>query len=128
MLECFFVKYSISMKKIYHLANCGTCQQIIDEFGAKAKGFEKQDIKTQKISPAQLEEMKALAGSYEALFSRRALKYRELGLNNKTLTEAEYKKFILDEYTFLKRPVIINDGKIFVGNAPKIVAAAKASM
>lgn len=128
MLACFYVKYVISMKKIYHLANCGTCQQIIDEFGAKAKGFEKQDIKTQKISPAQLEEMKTLAGTYEALFSRRALKYRELGLNNKSLSEAEYKKFILDEYTFLKRPVIINDGKIFVGNAPKIVAAAKASM
>jgi arsenate reductase len=116
------------MKKIYHLANCGTCQQIIDEFGAKAKGFEKQDIKTQKISPAQLEEMKTLAGTYEALFSRRALKYRELGLNNKSLSEADYKKFILEEYTFLKRPVIINDGKIFVGNAPKIVAAAKSSM
>jgi arsenate reductase (glutaredoxin) len=116
------------MKKIYHLANCGTCQQIIDEFGAKAKGFEKQDIKTQKISPAQLEEMKTLAGTYEALFSRRALKYRELGLNNKSLSEAEYKKFILEEYTFLKRPVIINDGKIFVGNAPKIVSAAKSSM
>ena len=128
MLACLIVKYSVSMKKIYHLANCGTCQQIIDEFGVKAKDFDKQDIKTQKITPDQLDEMKILSGSYEALFSRRALKYRELGLNNQTLSEAEYKKFILDEYTFLKRPVIINDGKIFVGNAPKNVAAAKASM
>lgn len=116
------------MKKIYHLANCGTCQQIIDEFGAKGKDFEKQDIKTQKITVAQLEEMKKLAGSYEALFSRRALKYRELGLNNRELTEEEYKKFILEEYTFLKRPVVINGTQIFVGNAPKVVAAAKQSM
>jgi len=42
-----------AMKKIYHLANCSTCQQIIDEFGTKGKGFEKQDIKTQKITAEQ---------------------------------------------------------------------------
>ncbi|MFY8137046.1 MAG: arsenate reductase family protein [Flavobacteriales bacterium] len=116
------------MKKIYHLANCGTCQQILDEFGAKGKDFEKQDIKTSKITPEQLEEMKELAGSYEALFSRRALKYREWGLNEKKLSEKEYRQYILDEYTFLKRPVVINGKDIFIGNAPKIVAAAKASM
>jgi arsenate reductase len=116
------------MKKIYHLANCGTCQQILDEFGAKGKDFEKQDIKTSKITPEQLEEMKELAGSYEALFSRRALKYREWGLNEKELSEKEYRQYILDEYTFLKRPVVINGKDIFIGNAPKIVAAAKASM
>jgi arsenate reductase len=116
------------MKKIYHLANCGTCQQILDEFGAKGKDFEKQDIKTSKITPEQLEEMKELAGSYEALFSRRALKYREWGLNEKQLSEKEYRQYILDEYTFLKRPVVINGKDIFIGNAPKIVVAAKASM
>lgn len=70
--------------------------------------------------------MHALAGSYEALFSRRALKYRELGLNEKTLSEKEYKKYILKEYTFLKRPVLIFNDEIFIGNAPKVVAAAKA--
>jgi arsenate reductase len=116
------------MKKIYHLATCGTCQHIIDELGAKAKGFDKQDIKSEKITPKQLDEMQALAGSYEALFSRRALKYRELGLNNQQLSEDQYKKYILEEYTFLKRPVIINEDKIFIGNAPKVVAQAKASM
>ncbi|MEN9346778.1 MAG: arsenate reductase family protein [Flavobacteriales bacterium] len=116
------------MKKIYHLATCSTCAQILDDFGAKAKGFELQDIKTAKITPAQLEEMKELAGTYEALFSRRALKYRELGLNTKTLSENEYKKYILEEYTFLKRPVVINEKSIFIGNAPKVVAQAKASM
>jgi arsenate reductase (glutaredoxin) len=116
------------MKKIYHLANCSTCQEIIDSFGVKGKEFEMQDIKTSKISPDQLEEMKTMAGSYELLFSRRALKYRELGLNNEQLTEPQYKKYILDEYTFLKRPVIINDNEIFIGNSPKVIAAARASM
>lgn len=116
------------MKKIYHLATCSTCQGILDDFGKLAAPFEKQDIKTQPITEQQLDEMKAMTGSYEELFSRRALKYREWGLNEKKLGEDDYRKFILQEYTFLRRPVVINEDKIFVGNAPKTVAQAKASM
>lgn len=116
------------MKKIYYLSTCTTCQQILDGFGMRAKDFEKQDIKAKKITMEQLEEMKVMAGSYEVLFNRRALKYRELGLNKKELTEDDYRKFLLDEYTFLKRPVVINGDKIFIGNAPRVVAEAKESM
>jgi arsenate reductase len=72
--------------------------------------------------------MKEMAGSYESLFSRRAMKYRGMGLNEMTLTEADYKKYILEEYTFLKRPVIIIEDKIFVGNSKKVVAAAKEAL
>ena len=114
------------MKKIYHLANCGTCQNIIKELSPLPKVTELQDIKTSAITEEQLTEMHALAGSYEALFSRRALKYRALGLNEKTLSEKEYKKYILQEYTFLKRPVMVFNDQIFIGNAPKTVTAAKA--
>ena len=84
-----------------------------------------QDIKTEKITPAQLEQMKKMAGTYEALFSRRAMKYKELGLKDKKLTEDDYKKLILEEYTFLKRPVVILKDKIFVGSEKKNVAALK---
>ena len=63
--------------------------------------------------------MKALAGSYEALFSRRARKYKELGLKDQTLTEEDYKNYILSDYTFLKRPVIIDEDKIFIGSDKK---------
>ena len=87
-----------------------------------------QDIKTEKITPAQIDEMKKMAGSYEALFSRVALKYRSMGLNTMKLDEKDYRKYILEEYTFLKRPVIIMDKEIFIGNSPKTVAAAKAAM
>ena len=113
------------MKKIYHLANCTTCQAIIKETGIDKKGFEMQDIKTEKITPAQLDEMKAMAGSYEALFSRRALKYKELDLKDKKLTEDDYRRLILDEYTFLKRPVTISGKKIYIGNAKKTVEDLK---
>ena len=113
------------MKKFYHLGNCTTCQAIIKETGIANAGCTMQDIKTEAITPAQLDEMKLLAGSYEALFSRRALKYKEMGLKDKKLTESDYRQLILDEYTFLKRPVAIFNKTIFVGNDKKTVAALK---
>lgn len=113
------------MKKIYHLGNCTTCQAIIKETGIDKKGFQMQDIKFEKITPAQLDEMKKMAGSYETLFSRRAIKYRELGLKDKKLEEKDYRKLILEEYTFLKRPVTILNKSIFIGNDKKTVEALK---
>lgn len=107
------------MKKIYHLATCSTSQAIIRETAIDKKGFEMQDIKLAKITPAQLDQMKKMIGTYEALFSRRALKYKELGLKNKKLGENDYRQYILEEYTFLKRPVVIIKDKIFVGSEKK---------
>ena len=85
-------------------------------------GVELQDIKKEAMSAAQVEEMGKLAGSFEKLFSRKAMKYRALGLNEKTLSEADYRKYILEEYTFLSRPVLVFDDQIFVGNSKKNVA------
>lgn len=87
-----------------------------------------QDIKTEPITPEQIEEMYRLAGSYEALFSRRARKYRGMGLHEKELSEEDYKALILDEYTFLKRPVLVLEDQIFVGNTKKVVAAAQEAL
>ena len=87
--------------------------------------FELQDIKEQEITVNQLEEMKSLSGSYEALFSKRAKLYKEMGLKDMSLTEKDYKHYILEHYTFLKRPVIINDADIFIGNAKKTIENAK---
>lgn len=113
------------MKKIYYLGTCSTCAGIMKETGITNKDFEMQDIKTEKITARQLEEMKKMAGTYEALFSRRALKYKELGLKNKQLTEKDYRHYILEEYTFLKRPVVIIGDKIFIGSEKKNVEALK---
>lgn len=112
------------MKKIYHLSTCDTCQRIIKELRLP-EDFHFQDIKTEAITENQIEEMKAHAGSYENLFSKRARLYREKGLNEKQLSETDFKNLILEHYTFLKRPVIFVGGKIFVGNSKKVVEAAK---
>jgi len=88
--------------------------------------FDKQDIKNEAITPQQLDTMKELAGSYQALFSRKAMKYRSLGLHNLELSEEDYRRWILKEYTFLKRPVFIVGDEIFIGNSQKVVEALTA--
>lgn len=122
---CYFDVNPAGMKKIYHLGNCTTCQAILETTGIEEKGFEMQDIKFDKISPSQLQEMRELAGSFEALFSRRAMKYKEWKLKDKKLEEPDFKNLILQEYTFLKRPVVIINNQIFIGSEKKTVAALK---
>ena len=115
------------MRKVYHLSTCSTCQRILKELEI-GSNFDLQDIKTQKITEDQIDEMKNLAGSYESLFSRRAMKYKELGLKDKSLSDNDYRNYILSEYTFLKRPVLLIDGEIFIGNAKKTVENAKKAL
>jgi arsenate reductase len=112
------------MKKIYHLGSCSTCKRILKEL-EPLDGVELQEIKSEPITPEQLEQMKALSNSYESLFSRRAMLFRQRGLHEKELSEKDYKELILDHYTFLKRPVIIVGDQIFIGNSKKTVEAAK---
>jgi arsenate reductase len=115
-------------KKLYHLVTCSTCKRIIKEFGDKAASFDMQDIKTNKITAAQLEEMKLLAGSYEALFTRRSQQYAARGLKEKILSEQDYCDLILEEYTFLKRPVAIVAKNIFIGNSAEVIAALQENL
>ncbi len=110
------------MKKAFILASCSTCQRILKEVSWKG---DIQNIKEENIDEATLEKLAEEYGSFEALFSRRAMKFRSMGLNEKKLTEKDYKKLILNEYTFLKRPVFIVGEKSFVGNTKAVVEALK---
>ncbi len=119
------VLFNRSMKKVYHLGNCSTCQHILDEL--KWDGAS-QEIRSEKITETQLDEMAKMAGSYESLFSRRAIKYKTMGLKDKALKETDYKSLILEEDTFLKRPVFIIDEEIFIGNSKKAVDAVQRAL
>ena len=112
------------MKKIYYLSTCDTCKRILKEL-QPLDGFLLQDIKAEAITNTQLDEMKNLSGSFESLFSKRARLYKEKGLAKQTLTEDDYKKLILEHYTFLKRPVILFNDKIFIGNSKKVIDTAQ---
>ena len=112
------------MKKIYHLSTCNTNQRIIKELDG-LKGFEFQNIREKNIEPEVLDSLAKKMGSYVCLFSRRAQKFKSMGLKDKNLSEKDIRKLILEEYTFLKRPVIIDGDNVFVGNAKSVVEEAK---
>jgi arsenate reductase len=103
------------MDIIYYLASCDTCRKIIKSL-PKEHDFKFHDIKQDPITVAELEKMRELSGSYEALFSKKAVLYKSMDLKNKSLTEDDYKKYILEHYTFLSRPVFIIKDKIYIGN------------
>lgn len=113
--------------KFFYLPSCSTCARIMKEINLP-ENCKLIDIKSKGIPKTDLAEMAKIKGSYESLFSRRAMKYKSMGLKEKTLSEDDYKSLILDEYTFLKRPVLLVDGESFVGNAKKNVAAMKAKI
>jgi len=113
------------MKKVYHLGKCNTCQRILEELSWDG---DHQEIRAEKITEMQLNEMAQLAGSFEALFSRRAIKYKSMKLKDKLLSETDYKNLILEEDTFLKRPVFIINEQIFIGNAKKVVEAVQTTL
>ena len=113
------------MKKVYYLKTCSTCISILKELNLSSE-FVLQDIKNEEITVKKLEEMRTLVGSYEALFSKRSKLYKVMDLKNQTLTERDYKHYILEHYTFLSRPVIIINNKIFIGNSRTSIEAVKA--
>ena len=111
------------MKKIYFLKSCSTNQCILKQLNL-GDDVVLQNIKEENIDEETLDRLKEKVGTYEALFSKKAMKYRALGLNEMKLTETDFKRYMLEEYTFLKRPFIINNEEVFIGNSKSVVNAA----
>ncbi|MEX2350121.1 MAG: ArsC/Spx/MgsR family protein [Flavobacteriaceae bacterium] len=112
------------MRKLYYLSTCSTCSKILKELELPSD-YDLQDIKTDPLTADQLTDLHKRAGSYENLFSKRAQLYKQRGLKDKNLTEYDYKELLLEHYTFLKRPVLVVDNQIFIGNASKTIVEAK---
>lgn len=111
------------MAKVYFLKSCGTCKRIMGELNLE--GWTRREIKSKNISEKELQEMYDLAGSYDALFSRKSTQIKARNLDVSILKEEDFKALILDHYSFLKRPVFINDNEIFIGNDKKNVELLK---
>ena len=104
------------MKVVFYLKSCNTCIKIIKDLKLDSS-FEFREIKSRPLTINELEMIYDLSKSYELIFNKRAKLFSEKNLKDVALTELEYKNFILENYTFLKRPVIITGEKIFIGNS-----------
>ena len=105
------------MKKVYFLKTCSTCKRIMSEFDLT--DFEQREIKSKAVSEEELQEMYDLSNSYEALFSKKSTQIKERNIDVKSLQEEDFKKLILEDYRFLKRPVFIINQEIFIGSDKK---------
>ncbi|MBI2258533.1 MAG: hypothetical protein HYU67_06495 [Flavobacteriia bacterium] len=112
------------MKRIYHLKTCKTCQRILHEL-KPGHDIELIDIKENPIEEEILDWLKEKLGSYEALFSRKAMMYRKLKLHHIELKDEDYKMYMLSNYTFLKRPFVIYNDRISLGTNRDAVIESK---
>lgn len=115
------------MSKIYYLKTCDTCRRILKELQPDTNTA-LREIGSLPISPEELDEMYQRSGSYESLINKRAKLFTAKNLMHQSLSEADYKGLLLEHYTFLKRPVVVTDTEIYIGNAPKTVALAKKAL
>lgn len=111
----------VDVETFYWLPKCTTCQKaeaFIKDKGATIKHY--VDVKTQQVDRQTLEQLAAQLGGVENLFSKRALKYRAMGLHLRTLSDAEMLDLMHEEYTFIKRPVIVTTtGQVIAGFVKK---------
>ena len=108
------------MKKLYYLSTCDTCKKIINIWSPNNE-LSLIDLKKNPINQKQLKELYGLSKSYESLFNKRAQLFREFKKKNPFPTEADYKKLILEHYTFLKRPILLINDKLVIGNSKKSI-------
>ena len=102
--------------KLYWMENCSTCQKAVrwlDRRGVKVSKF--RDIKEEPLERAEVERLVKILGGADELFSKRAIKYREMKLNERVVSSEEMLELMSAEYTFLKRPIMEIDGKATAG-------------
>jgi arsenate reductase len=101
---------------LYELPHCSTCQKAKAYLQTQDVEFKSvRDIKTNPLSREEVEHLASLVGGPENLFSKRAIKYRERDLANQQLSSADLIRLMVEEYTFIKRPVIVRGNKAISG-------------
>ena len=109
---------------VYWLPHCTTCQKAVrhlEEKGVPIRGF--RNLKEERLSVGEVRDLAAKVGGVEKLFSKRAMKYRGMGLHEREVSEDEMVSLMSEEYTFVTRPVIVRGDRATAGFSAKRVDA-----
>jgi arsenate reductase len=99
---------ALEIERFYWLPHCSTCQKAEQHLLKKGAVIKKHiNVKEEKVSRQELEELCNALGGVDKLFSKRAMKYRGWGLHEKELSDEDMLNYMLEEYTFIKRPVLV---------------------
>jgi len=74
--------------------------------------FQLIDVKKEVIDAKTLDFLYSKTKSYEKLFNKRAQKFKLNKIKESIKTDLDYRNLILSEYTFLKRPIMINENEV----------------
>ena len=89
----------------------------MENAGVEIENF--HDVKENRLSRKEVEGLVKLVGGADKLFSKRAMKYRSLGLNEMDLTDKDLVRYMIEEYTFIRRPVLVSGDFAMAGFAKK---------
>lgn len=106
--------------KLYGLPHCSTCKKAVaflEDAGAEIEKF--YDIKENRLTKKEVQKLVKLVGGVDKLFSKRAMKYRAMGLDKRELSGAEMIDLMTEEYTFIRRPVLVSGDFALAGFAKK---------
>lgn len=106
--------------KIYGLPHCSTCKKAVEYLenaGAQIEKF--HDIKEDRLTKKDVVKLVRLVGGVDQLFSKRAMKYRAMGLHEREVSEKEMLDLMTEEYTFIRRPVLVDGETAIAGFAKK---------
>ncbi|MFM7389233.1 MAG: arsenate reductase family protein [Vampirovibrionales bacterium] len=108
---------------LYWLPYCSTCQKAKAYLESKGLTITlTHDVKAQPLPLATIVQLAEAVGGAEALFSKRAMKYRSLGLHEQELSPEALLNHMANEYTFIKRPMMVFDtGKTLCGFSTKAI-------
>jgi len=109
------------IERMYWLPYCTTCTKAEKHLLDNGASIGRQiNVKETKVTRTELEELSKALGGVEKLFSKRAMKYRSMGLDKMTLSDEDMLNYMQQEYTFIKRPVIVaKNGKVLAGFSAK---------
>lgn len=110
------------MIKIYLSPSCSSCRKVKAWFKKQEIPFQEINILNTPLSEDELKEMltKSLDGTDEIISTRSKI-FKERNINVDSMSLGELVKFIQENPTILKRPIIVDEDKIQVGyNADEI--------
>jgi len=106
------------MTKLIGYKKCSTCKNIEKMLKEKNISYDYREIDKDLLSVDELKKIRELADiDIFKLFNTSGVKYRELGLKDKKndMSEEEIYELLSTDGMLVKRPILLTEGKAFVG-------------
>jgi Spx/MgsR family transcriptional regulator len=102
------------MIQVYGIKNCNKVRDTFSWLKENGVEYEFIDLKKEPLTREELQEFVDRLG-LDVLLNRRGMKWRQLGLKDKNLSESELFDQLLEHQTMIKRPVLVKEQAVLVG-------------